>query len=434
MLVENRRDLPGVSLKFFNLSRYSSAELLDNALEAILNHSGWDKCRALDSNAAEFFGPTCPIRHNLSLLGTELVRDRLRSVFSLCDHNQAHIPIRQVLLLLSNGILGHPDVRHGLMKAADVPGILRAGTGARSNLFNNLFGSNLAPVNRDSRLVFEALDRFGIGYETSNRVDNILVFGDADEELKPDFDRLVSSDPLYRIDNEFKAAQMAYVEGSAEDQDKNADFLALLVGQRRSLFFRIPAPEASELRLWELTVFKFAGEYLDRVVSGLKAGKKMEKHLLSRLVRGLNRVFTGMLFSSDRELLLASSLTVSGGRVSRLLEDQISVDPRLGESVDVVMRDSIPTLEVALGTGLTCSLPLYLTRYEFLSRVAEGALPNSFSRECYEDLLAFRSRLLTVLNLRRAQGGENQNAMSFRILGVDDGGRQTIQDLEARDV
>jgi hypothetical protein len=33
-------------------------------------------------------------------------------------------------------------------------------------------------------------------------------------------------------------------------------------------------------------------------------------------------------------------------------------------------------------------------RFEFLCRVAEGALPGSFSNECYEDLLAYKVRLL----------------------------------------
>jgi hypothetical protein len=38
-----------------------------------------------------------------------------------------------------------------------------------------------------------------------------------------------------------------------------------------------------------------------------------------------------------------------------------------------------------------------LTRFEFLSRIAEnGALPASFSKECYEDMLSFKGRLLAA--------------------------------------
>jgi hypothetical protein len=46
-------------------------------------------------------------------------------------------------------------------------------------------------------------------------------------------------------------------------------------------------------------------------------------------------------------------------------------------------------------------LPLTPTRFEFLGRVAEGALPSSFSLECHEDLLAFKAKLLSATERRR---------------------------------
>ena len=103
-----------------------------------------------------------------------------------------------------------------------------------------------------------------------------------------------------------------------------------------------------------------------------------------------------MLVSDDQRLLLARSLAPSQGRVSRLFVDEISAEPRLGESIDITLHEGepVPVLEVTLGAENRCNMPLHLTRYEFLIRVAEGALPGSFSRECYEDLLAFKSQLL----------------------------------------
>src|SRR5581483_932406 len=173
LLVEDRQQREGIPLRFFNLSRYRSAELLDRALDAFLSHSGWDACRALNAGPAEFFGPRCPIRHNLELLETPLVRRRLKDLLALCDYNGVHVPIRQILLLLVNAVLGHPDVKDRLMTAADVPIIIRAGTVAKASLYSNIFGGNLGETRRESILVFDALDRLGIGYETSNRVDNI---------------------------------------------------------------------------------------------------------------------------------------------------------------------------------------------------------------------------------------------------------------------
>jgi hypothetical protein len=52
------------------------------------------------------------------------------------------------------------------------------------------------------------------------------------------------------------------------------------------------------------------------------------------------------------------------------------------------------------------SWELNLVRFEFLSRVAtEGALPASFSKECYEDVLAFKSRLLAAHQKRTKLDG-----------------------------
>src|SRR5262249_49492123 len=154
------------------------------ALDAFLGHEGWKECYAA---AAEdgFFGPRCPIRHNFELLKQPLVRSRLRALFELCDCNDLHVPIRRLLLLLANSVLGHPDAKDKLLQAADVSGVIRRGTVAKGSLFNNVFGGNLTEVRRESLEVFDYLNRFRVGHETSNRVDNILIFGEADEGLRP---------------------------------------------------------------------------------------------------------------------------------------------------------------------------------------------------------------------------------------------------------
>jgi len=438
LLVEDTQNREGISLRFFNLSRHRSSELLEHTLDAFLGHSAWDACRALNAGQGEFYGPECPIRHNRNLLETPLVRERLKDLLALCDHNGVHLPIRQILLLLVNAVLGHPDAKDGLMTATDVPTFLRAGTTAKASLYNNIFGGNLRETRRESILVFDALDRLGIGHETSNRIDNILIFGDTDEALRTYFERYMRADVFYGANASYRAAQRDYVEGSDENSERNAAFLRMLVAQRRGLFFKITNSEADEMRLWDLTVFQYAGEYLERVVAALNDGRRIERPILSRLVRGLNRIFTGMLVSDDRDLLLATSLALSQGRVNRLLEERISVEPRLGERVDIVMRqgDRLPALEVALSTQIHRIMPLHLTRYEFLSRVAEGALPSSFSKECYEDILAFKGQLLSALNKRRELAGEGpaeRNVLAFRLLELDDAGRATVRDLELRE-
>lgn len=431
LLVEDGGSAPGVPLGFYNLSQHSSADLLTRALDALLWHPAWDTCYALDAPSGAFFGPDCPVRQNLERLRDPLIRRRLRQLMELCDYNRFHVPIRQILLLLSNALLGHPDAPGRLMTAEDVPGIIRAETAARASVYENLFGGNLGEIARENRLVFDALSRFGIGFETSNRVDNILIFGDEDEVLRPYFEQYLASDPYYGADAGYRAAQRDYIEGGEEDADRAGEFLRRLVGQRRALFFKIPDAQAEDLRLWDLTVFASAGEYLDGVVAVLRSGGRVSRPVLARMVRGLNRIFTGMLASSDRELFLATDLTSSAARVSRLLAERVSVDPRLGQRVDLVWTGDIPAFEVSLAAGVRERLVLTLTRFEFLSRVAGGALPSSFSKECYEDLLAFKSRLLSAAE--RVRQGEPARDLAFQLLSIGEGGDLSIMDLEVRD-
>ena len=393
-------------LRFFNLSRASSAELFDRAIEKFLAHPGWDELKQGVPGENDLFGPKCPIRQNYELLGTPLVRARLRSLLELCDYNSLHVPVRQILLLLTNAVLGHPDVSQHLMRPGDVPKVIAAGTVSKASLYNNIFGANLSDTRRQSITIFDFLERFQIGYETSNRVDNLLIFGEGDENLGGYFETYIEKDKFYGADERFYAAKREYIEGTSENEEKANEFLHMLVAQRRGLFFKIPKDAEVELNLWELTVFRFAGEYLDEVVDLLKTGGAVKRPLVSRLVKGLNRVFMGMLINSDRELFLATSGNYSQAKVSRILVERVSVEPSKGEKV--ILRFDPPSGRVLLSVFFTpdnfVDFNLTLIRYEFLSRIAmEGALPASFSKECYEDLLAFKSQLIAAYTRRQTK-------------------------------
>src|SRR5262249_52297721 len=101
--------------------------------------------------------------------------------------------------------------------------------------------------------------RFQIGYETSNRVDNILIFGESDEALGPHFARFVAADRFYGADSRYYAAKREYIEGTNESNEKSQEFLEMLVSQRRGLFFKIPPEAEDDLHLWELTVLNLPG-------------------------------------------------------------------------------------------------------------------------------------------------------------------------------
>jgi hypothetical protein len=432
LLIENKRRTPEASVTLFNLSRGSSALLFDRALDAFLGHPGWLECSPGSPTDEGFFGPNCPIRHNFELLQKPLLRQRLRALVELCDFNDLHLPIRQILLLLSNALLGHPDVKDCLMQPNDVAGIVRTGTVSKASVYSNIFGGNLPENRREAITVFNYLDRFRIGHETTNQVDDILIFGDADDKYRKQYQTLLGTDRFYGADERFRAAQDDYLEGVDEDEKRFKPFLQMLVSKRQALFFTIPEDQEDELGLWEMTVFKYAGEYRTRLIPALRAGRTVEHVIVARLVKGLNRIFAGMLVSGDRELLLATSLSFSQAKISRLIEDRISVRPRSHERVEINLQNGVPVLRVCLTSEIERSMDLHLVRYEFLSRVAEGALPSSFSRECYEDILAFKSQLLAAVAERQKLDVQpsTEGFVTVRLLSLDDSGNALEEVIE----
>lgn len=423
MLVNERESYDGCRLALYNLSRGSSVELFDLALSAFVEHPGWQVCATEASAPDQLFGSQCPIRRNYELLSDPLLRKRLRALLELCDQNELHVPVRQILILLANSVLGngHPSMaKHDfLMKASDIQAIVATGIRPWASIYNNIFGGNLPEARRSRAIIFDYLERFQIGRETSNRIDNILIFGESHELLRQRFERFVAADRFYGEDPSFAAARQSYVEAADENNAHAERFLAQLVAQRRALFFKIPDAEADELKLWELTVFRYGGEYLDEVLQRVRTGGHVRRGILGRLVRGMNRIFTGMMLSGEHELYLASSASLSHTRVSRFLEERISTQPKhTGERIEIGYDGRGPELRVCLGGRHSASLRLTLTRFEYLSRVAEGAMPTSFSKECFEDLMAFKSLLMQELQ-KRNTGHERSGEVSFTILEVD---------------
>lgn len=418
----------GETLAFFNLSMVPCTEILELALSALLSHPGWQEAYR-DAETDGFFGPDCPIRRNYEILSSDAFQQRLIALFKLMELAELHTPIRRVLLLLSNMLLGHPAATDRLMQPSDIRGYIHDRTAFKGDIYQNVFGANLSPARRDGLEIVEFLNRFGIGEETTNRIDNILVFGPNDDNLRVYYQELVekglSKDSLERL----RSLRNQYLEHPESAQDNDHEFLASLAAQRRKMFFTIPETQAEELRLWDLTVFRHAGEFLSEVVEPLQKGERVARARIASIVKGLNRVFTGMLVSTDRELLVASGLSGSTTAVSQILQERVSVAPRKGEKIDIVW-DRLPTLVVHLDDRTRIGLALNLVRYEFLTRVAEGALPGSFSRECHEDILAFKSSLLSAL--ARSRPAEETGDLVFRLLTLNAEGEPADETIEVR--
>ncbi len=436
MLVNEMREHDEARLHLYNLSRIPVKNVFPRVLNAVLQHEGWQTCEQCPLHEQTHGTSRCPIWENkLRLEHDAITRQRLLNLLELCEYNNIHLPVRQLLLLVSNMILGHPQAKEYLMSCRDIPKLIDDRATAQGSLYANAFGENLSKRRRQSTDAFMALNRFGIGNETNNRIDNLLIFGSADPGQKDDYQAFVLNDPYYGADNTYQSQQRAYLEEVKGDDDEGGNrFLSMLRTQRQRLFFTLPSEKEDYLNLWSLSVFQYAGEYLKIMALLGKSAPITNKNTLAPLIRGLNRIFTGLLVDKTDKLILATSGSYSQARVCHILEDYISVSRDKGQMVSLTYdtRQHMLLL-VSMGRGDSMKVPflLQLTRFEFLNRVAEGALPSSFSRECYEDILAFKTNLLRKLDERRLSDEDDTEAdLELRMIDLDQDGDTKDTPLE----
>lgn len=398
---------PMPRLAIFDLSNSVNRETLDQVFAAVSRHPEWNKCSECGHRAE---GKVCPIFENRNrMLGAEdgaLLAHRLGDVTDVAKLNGWHFPVRDMLTLASNMILGHPAAKEGLLVCSDVPRVQESQDIERASIYSNIFGANLKPRMRQ-RLVFQALASLGIGSETTNGTDGLLVYGADDPSLGAAFDRLLRSDPIYGANDAYLTELRRYLEGDEEARLESGAtaFLSRLEAQRRRLFFTTPGGQA-EYPHWPLSVFRSASAYL-ALAADLANQRPMSEPTRARLAKGLNRVMTGLLIENGDKLFVASSGGYTQSRVSVLCDTEAPARRvgGVGLRARIEPLSGRPLLEVALASGEKAPASLVLTpvRFEFLCCVADGALPGSFSSECLEDLLAFKARLLRKAELLRRQ-------------------------------
>lgn len=396
-------------LAIFDLSKTTRRESLSEVLQAVANHPEWERCKGCFLQSE---GRLCPIYENRArVLGNNdngLFARRLGDVVEVARLNGWHLPVRDLLALASNMILGHSNpkvAKEGLMACSDVVKIQERGLTEYASLYSNVFGSNLPTRRAMSRPVFRALSSFGVGSETTNAIDGLMVYGNDDPKLTEAFKRLLGSDPVFGATQGYLVSLLRYLEGEEAARVDNGaqEFLDRLEAQRRRLFFTIPEV-GSEYDHWSLTAFCFAGDYLE-MVHALTNGKAVSEKTRAKLVRGLNRVMTGLLIENNDNLFVASSGGFTQSRISVLCDTEALARRSSGVGMRIKLDPLTEraSLDVALAaaSGYSASFSLSPVRFEFLCRVADGALPGSFSNECLEDMLAFKAKLLRKAELLR---------------------------------
>lgn len=417
-----------IRLKVFDLSRSNQRKSFTDVLDVLVDHPEWEKCQSCHFQVN---GHTCPIFENRKrLLGltdeSKQLRSRVADLIDLARLNGAHLPVRDLLALCANIILGHPDVKDGLMRCDDVEKVIKTGTFFKASLYDNIMGANLPNHRVAERPAFQAIASFQIGSETTNQVDGLLIYGQYDQKLESDYEQLIAADSFYGATSNFKSAQDAYLEGDEQAREVVSQvFMRLLKSQRRRLFFTMPSNAIGQDYFWYLSSYQNAGLYL--VLLRSLQNKGMIAELTRQLiVRGLNRIMTGMLVDGAENIFVTTSGGFTESKVSVLCNEEIAArtSRRCPDGMSIKLNsNNKPFLEFRLKADEhTVTFELSPIRFEFLARVASGALPNSFSSECLEDLLALKSKLLRRVEhlqqeeLKEVGSNLDNNILSLRFV------------------
>jgi len=383
-----------------NLSMIPSEKIMSLCLTAVLDRPEWG-CFAEESDKP-LFAESSSLFRNYHTLNSPEVRSKLVMLARIADMTGHHLPTRGVLCLLSNALLGHPDARDRVIRpGSEANSIAKSGMAHKAALHRTLFGENLTTSNRRKREVYRFLSMLHVGDETTNDLDELLIFGTRDEELKLAYDDLVSPDPYQQRNPDFDALLKRYIRGDLNGDEETALLLAELAAERRRVFIHASQLQLQRFLLWRITIFHHAREYLDEILKSLEEGKSPGRLHLRKLASGLNRIWTGLLLAENaNEVYLATGLDLTTSAVSDIHLAQIDLDSE-PPGMEVVRKDVGTIPEIVLRTnGREFRFSLTLPRFEFLCRVADGAMPSSFSRESCADFMSLKQRCLRDLQIK----------------------------------
>lgn len=426
-----------LNLKLFNLTHQHAAEgrnVVEEVVEGLLRHSEWesgcDGCQLTKEQRR------CPIRINRNLLlgnGSPLRQvfsQRLQDIVELAAANDQHIPLRQIITLIVNILLGdHQDHDAPLLTCDTARERTRNKAYALTNPYNNAVGLNLTDDTRRRYGIFSVMNAMGIGAESTNHFDRLILL----DEPADSAEYLETLDPVYgkRI---FHDLRTRYIN-KPRSRTKLKTFPDALASQRRRLFFQLPETRPEIESPWLLTVFHNGDKYLafKRAVSDSDASrshhnKNVVDRQMYKIIRGFNRSLSGLMTFDDTTLWLASTVGKTDDPNGIVLRcPGVTYRSRMNtfylrEHYDT--NRNLPCLEITsdiLRHFNRLRMPISPFLFEYLVRVSEGYLPTSFSSQCRQELKHFSlfASELMVKHIISQGAGTEPRIETIDVLSLD---------------
>lgn len=402
MLRDDVRVAPKGHFQLINMSRQSYQRVIDQVIDAMVEHEKWADCEGCPALVNK--QQRCPIQCNRDILRERhaaSMRARLKDMIRMAAADGRHLSIRQLLLLTANILLGDAEPGASLMDCQLAQERAKNNGYKTTNPYANAFGHNLTERQRRQYGAFMVLSEFQVGFETSNTFDHGLLWSD---ESFPSCDWY--GDRIFAdIRDRYRGDPAHYA----------VDFQEAMIQQRRRLFFSMAPPQQKtpnglHRSPWDLSLFKHAASYV-AIVEGLLA-KRMPSQIARRILRGLNRMMTGeMTLTEDRLWVTVPSGVYMGSEVPLLVTHAGQRSHGNTTAVTFELPGSVSDngrppelLVVTPGHKLDpVRLSLRPTLVECLLRIADGALPASFSAETQREVERFQLQVATAA--RDALGG-----------------------------
>ena len=390
----NERSSDG-AFQLINMSRLDHTNLVSNIIDQVVDHPGWADCEGCPIlNAVK---NPCPIRTNLNLLREKensSIRARLQDMVRMASSDGKHLSIRQLLLLTANIIFGDQKTSRkvALLNCRTAKNRAKNAEYEFTNPYVNIFGDNLKEEQRRKHGVFSVFEEFGVGRETNNFFDHGIMH--KNNEF-PDH-------PVYgeRI---FKRHRDRYRANHEEDL---GSFFSAIIAQRRRLFFSVEISSDlpdSEIRRspWNLTVFRHGASHCRLAKKDDLGTMQALKGIRREIILGLNRMMSGYMTRTDDRLWIIEPSGIYRGRETPLVVGHAG-QRTVGEAVLSFKfpqdSNSPPHIEVNVDRDKDpVVLRLRPSLAECLLRVAQGALPSSFSFECLKEVERFQLEMVAAL-------------------------------------
>lgn len=434
MLHEEREEDPEghLELKLFNLSRQTEQvgqSVVDDVVEALLTHPQWESgCEGCPLVADE---DRCPIRINRKLLlgdeseDSKTFRRRLQDVIQIAATNDQHIPLRQIITLVVNIVLGdHADADAPVLSCETARDRSSDRAYRQTNPYDSAVGLNLTADTRSRNVVFLAMQTLAIGAESTNYFDRLLLL----DEPKPMADRMEGIDAVYG-QAIFRDIRARYLK-APRSRLRQKEFPPAMASQRRRLFFQLPDDAGTIDSRWLLSVFHNGSTYLafrNALSVDLSSRSVQQKNVVDRamykIIKGFNRALTGLMTNDNNTLWLATTVGKSDDPSGTIATIGIPRGPGmllfyLRERIDA--NRSLPCLEVTskqLKDFKPPTLSISPFLFEYLLRVSEGCLPTSFSSQCQQEVKHFALMVLEAMD--RSAGTVEPSFNNIKTLSLD---------------